>query len=100
MCASERLMFCVKEAAHGSSELDDIAIARHHFDGLNILLGKSRRRVKHGRTAVAPGGVHAIELENVKMRGEPQIAVGAPDNGDGVALAGRTRHADPRAPRL
>jgi len=25
-------MFCVKEAARGSSELSDIAIARHHFD--------------------------------------------------------------------
>jgi hypothetical protein len=31
-------MFCVKEAACGSSKLHDIAIARHHFDAALCLV--------------------------------------------------------------
>jgi hypothetical protein len=36
--------------------------------------GRSRRRVKNGRTAVAPMGVNSIKLENVIM---PPPGVGA-----------------------
>ncbi len=56
-------------------------------DGKDVLWGKSRRRVEDGGTAVAPRGVRSIELENVKMRGETQVAVGALDDRDGAALA-------------
>ena len=72
------------------------ALAGALDDGLDVLLGKSRRRVEDGRTAVAPRGVRSIELENVIVRGEPQIAVGALDHGDGAAFAVRDaplRHA-------
>jgi hypothetical protein len=31
-------MFCVKEAARGASELQDVAIARHHFDAALCLV--------------------------------------------------------------
>ena len=44
------------------------ALAGALDDGKGVLLGKSRRRVEDGRSAVAPRGVHAIELENMKMR--------------------------------
>ena len=37
-------------------------------DGKDVLLGKFRRRVEDGRTAVAARGVAAIELEDMKMR--------------------------------
>src|ERR1017187_2442106 len=44
------------------------ALTRAFDDGKDVLLGKSRRRVEDGRTAVAPWGVQAIELEDMKMR--------------------------------
>jgi hypothetical protein len=63
------------------------ALAGALDDGKDVLLGKFRRRVEDGRTAVAPRGVRAIELEDMKMRGETQIAVGALDDRDGARLA-------------
>ena len=43
------------------------ALTRALDDGLDVFLGKSGRRVEAGRTAVAPGGVHSVELENVRF---------------------------------
>ena len=44
------------------------ALAGARDDGKDVLLGKFRRRVEDGGTAVAPRGVYAVELEHMKMR--------------------------------
>jgi len=40
-------MFWVKEAARGSSELSDIAIARHHFDVALFLMSRRMPWTRH-----------------------------------------------------
>ena len=53
-----------------------------------MLRGRGRW-VKHLALAVAIRRVHAVEKNGVKMRIEPQITVGALDDGHGAGLAGR-----------
>ena len=40
-------MFCVKEAARGSSELSAIAITRHHFDAALFLMSRRMPWTRH-----------------------------------------------------
>ncbi len=64
-----------------------LMLTRALDDGLDVFLGKSGRRVEDGRTAVAPSGIHAVDLGNAKVRGEAQVAVGALNDGDRARLA-------------
>ena len=72
--------------------LDDKSYDRGHSaldDGLDVLLGRCRRRVKHETLPVPVRRVQSVEEDCVDVRVTTEVAVGALDDGNRAVLAAR-----------
>jgi len=65
------------------------ALAGTTYDGLDLLLRGRGRRVEHVTLAIAVWRVDAVEKSGVKVRVEPEVAVGALDDRHGAGIASR-----------
>jgi hypothetical protein len=72
-------------------------LARPH-EGLDLVLRGRGRGVEHLALAVAVRRVHTVQENGVQMRVEPQVTVGALNDGHGAGLAGRQAAVNVAAP--